>query len=286
VSKFGDSLENKVTGERAVILRGDEDANGLPGLGHLIVKPEGRLSVVGEHLHPHTQERFRVVSGSLGARIGGKDRTLVAGDDVTVAAGTPHDWWNDGDVDAGVLVETTPADGRFVDMLATVFGLANDGKTDAKGMPDLLQLAMIGREFGDVIQFTKPPGDGAESDVRPARNDRRDARLQGRLSRVPRASRRGHAGRRSYGAGRAGAFVRELLGAWTTKGLKLNALKTYEASPEGFDTYGRRFTDEVADLCGVIGARRDGEVRADVDVEDRTAPRRFRDDRGRRLQRR
>jgi mannose-6-phosphate isomerase-like protein (cupin superfamily) len=155
MSKFGDSLENRVTGERAVVLRGDEDAGGLPGLGHLIVKPQG--AVVGEHLHPHMQERFRVVSGSLGARIAGEDRTLAPGDDVTVAPGTPHDWWNDGAVDASVLVETTPADGRFVDMLATMFGLANDGKTDAKGMPNLLQLAMIGEEFGDVIRFTKPP---------------------------------------------------------------------------------------------------------------------------------
>jgi quercetin dioxygenase-like cupin family protein len=155
VSKFGDSLENKVTGERAVVLRGDEDADGLTGLGHLIVKPGG--AVVGEHIHPHMQERFQVVAGSLGARIDGKDRTLAPGDDVTIAAGIPHDWWNDGAVDASVLVETTPADGRFVEMLATMFGLANDGKTNAKGMPNLLQLAMIGREFSDVIQFTRPP---------------------------------------------------------------------------------------------------------------------------------
>lgn len=34
------------------------------------------------------------------------------------------------------------------------------------------------------------------------------------------------------------------------KGLKVSALKSYEASPEEFDTYRRRFIDEVAHLCG------------------------------------
>jgi hypothetical protein len=34
------------------------------------------------------------------------------------------------------------------------------------------------------------------------------------------------------------------------KGLKLSALKSYEASPEEFDTYKRQFIDEVAHLCG------------------------------------
>jgi hypothetical protein len=90
VSKFGDSPENRLAGERAVILRGDEDAEGLPGLGHLIVKPEG--AVVSEHLHPHMQERFRVISGSLGARIAGEDRTLAPGDDVTDHQPGGLDW--------------------------------------------------------------------------------------------------------------------------------------------------------------------------------------------------
>jgi hypothetical protein len=42
-------------------------------------------------------------------------------------------------------------------MIATLFGLANAGRTNAKGMPDPFQLALVGREFADVIRFTKPP---------------------------------------------------------------------------------------------------------------------------------
>jgi hypothetical protein len=67
-----------------------------------------------------------------------------------------HDWWNAGDDEARVLVEVTPGR-RFELMLTTLFGLANDGKSNDKGLPSMPQLAMIGREFSDVIRFVKPP---------------------------------------------------------------------------------------------------------------------------------
>ncbi len=108
-------------------------------------------------MHPRVQERFRVVSGTLGTRLDGLDRTLGAGDEATVPAGVPHDWWNAGDDDASVLVELSPPDPRFEAMIAALFGLANAGKTNAKGLPGPLQLALVGQEFADVIQFTKPP---------------------------------------------------------------------------------------------------------------------------------
>jgi hypothetical protein len=38
-----------------------------------------------------------------------------------------------------------------------MIGLAQDGKTDATGMPNLLQLAAIVMEFKDVIRFLSPP---------------------------------------------------------------------------------------------------------------------------------
>ena len=45
----------------------------------------------------------------------------------------------------------------FVTMLANIFGLARDGKTDAKGRPSLLQAALTVPEFDGVIRFTEPP---------------------------------------------------------------------------------------------------------------------------------
>ena len=98
-----------------------------------------------------------MVHGELGTRVDGVERTLGPGEEATVRAGVPHDWWNAGEGDAEVIVEITPPDPRFEMMIATLWGLANAGRTDEKGMPGPLQLALIGSEFADVIRFTKPP---------------------------------------------------------------------------------------------------------------------------------
>ncbi len=55
-----------------------------------------------------------------------------------------------------VSVQITPGD-RFAHMIETLYGLARLGHTDAKGMPNLLQLALTAREFSDVIVFRSPP---------------------------------------------------------------------------------------------------------------------------------
>jgi quercetin dioxygenase-like cupin family protein len=159
VSRNGDFYENRVTGEFVVVLRGDEDsAPGESAIAHLMVKPHG--AVAGEHVHPQIAERFAVISGTLGTRLNGAERLLRAGEEATAAAGVAHDWWNAGEEDASVLVEVSgPQEQkpRFEAMIATIFGLANDGRTNAKGLPGPLQLALIGQEFGDVIRFTSPP---------------------------------------------------------------------------------------------------------------------------------
>ena len=156
LARCGDFYDNRLTGERAVVLRADEDGDQPRSLlGNLIVSPGG--AVVGEHVHPGLEERFVVVSGQLGMRLNGNERTLVAGEQATALRGEAHDWWNAGEEEASVLVEISPLNTRFVEMIATMFGLANAGETNAKGMPSPLRLALIGKEFEDVIQFTKPP---------------------------------------------------------------------------------------------------------------------------------
>jgi hypothetical protein len=54
------------------------------------------------------------------------------------------------------MVEVRPG-ARFEEMIKNLYGLAQDGKTDAKGMPNLLQAVLFAREFEDVLWFTKPP---------------------------------------------------------------------------------------------------------------------------------
>ena len=46
---------------------------------------------------------------------------------------------------------------RFAHMIETLYGLARLGHVNPKGMPSMLQLALVGQEFRDVIVFRKPP---------------------------------------------------------------------------------------------------------------------------------
>ena len=56
-----------------------------------------------------------------------------------------------------VLIELTPPSPRFELAIATGFGLANAGRTNAKGVPSLLQAALMGAEFSDVLVRKHPP---------------------------------------------------------------------------------------------------------------------------------
>jgi quercetin dioxygenase-like cupin family protein len=152
--KAGDVLENPVTGERAVIRVGTVESSGELLVADLYVRPGG--AVMGEHVHPEIEESFTVVRGRLGYRLDGREGVAEPQERLHVPRGTVHDWWNAGNEEAQVLVELSPG-ARFDEMIRNAFGLARDGKTDAKGQPNLLQVALFAREFDDVIRFTKPP---------------------------------------------------------------------------------------------------------------------------------
>ncbi len=55
-----------------------------------------------------------------------------------------------------MIVEVRPGQ-RFEQMALTLFSLAREGKTDKKGFPNPLQMAVIGQEYKDVVQFMSPP---------------------------------------------------------------------------------------------------------------------------------
>jgi quercetin dioxygenase-like cupin family protein len=150
----GDELVNPVTGEYARVLELPWDNPEGRARAEMVARAGAR--VVGEHLHPGAVERFSVLEGELTVRLDGTTSTLAEGQRAEVGPGRWHDWWNATDRDIRVLVEVTPGL-RFAHMIETMFGLAQMGHVDGKGMPDLLQMAMIGREFSDTVQFRSPP---------------------------------------------------------------------------------------------------------------------------------
>jgi quercetin dioxygenase-like cupin family protein len=152
--EVGEVWENPVTGERGTILE-------LP-----YANPEGRATVeltalvgarvVGEHRHPALVERFTVLEGELTLKLEGQRTVLHEGQSAVIEPGIWHDWSNASDRDARARVEITPGE-RFAHMIETLFGLARLGHTNSKGMPSPLQLALVAREFSDVIVFRSPP---------------------------------------------------------------------------------------------------------------------------------
>jgi quercetin dioxygenase-like cupin family protein len=152
--RIGEVWENPITGERATILELPHQNPERRVVAELLARVGAR--VVGEHRHPGIVERFTVLEGELTTKRGNETSILREGEIATIQPDVWHDWWNASDRDARVRVEVTPGE-RFGHMIETLFGLARLGHTDSKGMPNLLQLALVAREFSDVIVFRSPP---------------------------------------------------------------------------------------------------------------------------------
>jgi mannose-6-phosphate isomerase-like protein (cupin superfamily) len=150
----GDIFDNPVTGERATILLGTRETRGE----RLVVELELRGTGFGSalHLHPSIHERWKVVSGRVGMML--KDSISIAepGNTIEIAPGVPHRFWNAGICEAKLTIDIRPAK-RFEAFIRNMIGLAQDGKTDATGMPNILQFAAVANEFADVIRFSSPP---------------------------------------------------------------------------------------------------------------------------------
>jgi quercetin dioxygenase-like cupin family protein len=150
----GDRLENPVTGEILIFHRTSRETDGEAVLVETIVRPDG--FVAAAHLHPHQTERFEVLEGRLGLFIDGEEVLAGPGDVVTVEPGTAHSFWNAGETEARFLCEVSPAL-EFESLIETMFSLAAEGKTNRKGMPNPLRLAVIARSHFDTVRLPFPP---------------------------------------------------------------------------------------------------------------------------------
>jgi quercetin dioxygenase-like cupin family protein len=150
----GDRLENPITGEVLIFHRTSEETDGESVLVETIVRAHG--FVAAAHVHPHQTERFEVMQGLLGLRVGDKELVASPGDVAVVAPGTPHRFWNAGEDEARFLCEVRPAL-EFESLIETMFTLAAEGKTNHKGMPNPLRLAVIAKAHFDTVRLPFPP---------------------------------------------------------------------------------------------------------------------------------
>ncbi len=142
-------LENPVTGERIIFRKSARESDGHDWEAELFYQPHtGRLPLA--HYHPRLEESFEVLAGTASYVIEGEERTSAAGEKFIFRPGTPHiNPWNDGEQELHLRqklhldepdLQSLAAIEEFVE---TLYGLARDGKVDARGRPNPLQLMVV-----------------------------------------------------------------------------------------------------------------------------------------------
>jgi quercetin dioxygenase-like cupin family protein len=84
----GDTLENPITGEVLIFRQTARETGGEAVQVETIVRPDG--FVAAAHVHPYQTERFEVLDGRLGLRVGDHELIVGPGDVATVEPGTSH----------------------------------------------------------------------------------------------------------------------------------------------------------------------------------------------------
>jgi quercetin dioxygenase-like cupin family protein len=153
--RAGDAIENPITGERVTFLKTAADTDGEAVVIDTSVAPDG--FVAAEHIHPYQSERFEILEGEAEFKLGKEIIVARPGDVVMVEPGTPHRFRNLSDEEEiRFRTEVRPAL-SFETFLQTMYGLASDGKTNEKGLPNPFRLAVIMNEQFDLVRLPFPP---------------------------------------------------------------------------------------------------------------------------------
>lgn len=151
--RAGDILTNAATGQSLRFLRTAADTDGALLEIESTWPPRG--SAPPEHFHPQQAERFTVLAGTLRVRVAGAERELHAGDTLDIPAGVPHGMWNGGDAPATARWETRPALGTER-LFESLHAFAAAGAVNARGVPPLLDLAVLVPRHWDELRLTSP----------------------------------------------------------------------------------------------------------------------------------
>lgn len=147
----GTVLKNSLTGQFMTLVVGPHETDGRSFTADWTIAPRRGRDGVPAHVHPHARETFQVSAGRARYRLGDGEHELGPGGAVVMPAGVPHIHpWSVSDEPLRyrqIAESEVPAQRELeaaLEGLRTIFALAREGKTDAKGVPNALQLAVIG----------------------------------------------------------------------------------------------------------------------------------------------
>jgi mannose-6-phosphate isomerase-like protein (cupin superfamily) len=154
VAASGQVIVNPKTGETVTFLTTTAETGGRLLRIEMVAEP-GRGGVL-EHMHPRMTERHELQEGRLDFVVDGVERVLDAPESLEIPPMTRHSLRYGGDRRIRTVIEFEPP-GNYEAFMETIAGLARDGKTNAKGVPNLLQTAVLGPEYLSVFALAKPP---------------------------------------------------------------------------------------------------------------------------------
>ncbi len=151
----GDVLENPVTGMRVTVLRTPEETDGREVVIEYRLLPHTGRHFTRPHGHRRYVERFEILAGRAGYVIGGVAGAAGAGETVVVPLNTIHVHpWSISDEEL-IVRHTTQAITPDMQGLrnaltaaGTLFALAQQGRVNANGEANALQMAVI---FNDLL---------------------------------------------------------------------------------------------------------------------------------------
>ncbi|MDQ6879770.1 MAG: cupin domain-containing protein [Candidatus Dormibacteraeota bacterium] len=108
------------------------------------------------HIHPRQVETITVIGGRIRLSLADTvEQILEPGHRWEILSGTPHTWTA---IDSHVKLEIDfrPAL-RTRRLMTRLFGLAEAGRTNSKGMPNPLQVSVIALEYEPEFRLARPP---------------------------------------------------------------------------------------------------------------------------------
>jgi quercetin dioxygenase-like cupin family protein len=153
--RAGDAIWNPLTGEKAMLVESAEESGGTRIVADFAVEAGGFVPG-GEHVHDHLAEHVEVRAGRITFALDGEERTLAVGEQLTVAPGRWHRWWNAGQDEVQIRARVEPAL-RFEEAIGVIWGLCADGHTNAEGRPSPLFGALVATRYRREVRFRRPP---------------------------------------------------------------------------------------------------------------------------------
>jgi quercetin dioxygenase-like cupin family protein len=153
--RAGDVVWNSLTGEKAMLVESAEESGGSRIVTDFAVEAGGFVPG-GEHVHDHCAEHLEVKAGQITFLLDGKERTLEAGEEISILPGTWHRWWNEGQDEVQIRARIEPAL-RFEEAILVAWGLCTEGHTNAQGRPSPLLGALLATRYRREIRYRRPP---------------------------------------------------------------------------------------------------------------------------------